>query len=684
VAVLFSAVQLFCWLSPTIKLWNEQIIDLILRFKTSFTSNRLQHSETISIVDLNDSSLKALENYHPDRTYYAKAIRNLSDMGVSLQMVDIVFAGHTNEDADRELLTAAEYAGNVIFGMVFSLKSSDSFQKESIRDHDTKAYLDRNFWRNVRIKKAPDLFYGTNPVISFAALGNVSKGMGYLTLTPDKDGVFRRLPLLVRYKDTVYPSFALKAVCEFLNVPPNNVLIDKNSITLIKASYPGGGNPHDVKIPVDHNGSMRINFVGPWGRMKHYNFSDIYFASQDKSDWSMWKEEMKGKITIISDTYTGSTDVGVIPVDRAFPLSGVHANVVHTIINNNFLRDIRAYHILLLELLFVALLFRIFLTSTTIKLSVVAFMLVAIYFGTAAIFLIMFNLIIPIIKPILLVFFIWAGLFTIKSIQNAYERLRIQKEKEIAERELEIGRKIQSSFLPSELPKLEGWQIETFFKPALKVSGDFYDIFELPGGRYLAIIVGDVCDHGVGSALFMAVLRSMVRIFSLQSLNALERKSPEKLLLETVHRTNNYIAENHGETSMFSTMFIGFLHSESGEMFYVNCGHEPPPLIRNGKVKKFLKASGLPIGAMQDSTYSCKKVTFQKGDYIFLYTDGLIDAVDGDGKSFSKKRLLENISKNHSNLKKLLKSLEDSFYKHVRHGEITDDVTYLALKKEGK
>jgi hypothetical protein len=101
-------------------------------------------------------------------------------------------------------------------------------------------------------------------------------------------------------------------------------------------------------------------------------------------------------------------------------------------------------------------------------------MLVAIYFGTAAIFLIMFNLIIPIIKPILLVFFIWAGLFTIKSIQNAYDRLRIQKEKEIADRELEIGRKIQSSFLPSELPKLEGWQIETFFKPALKVSGDFY------------------------------------------------------------------------------------------------------------------------------------------------------------------------------------------------------------------
>jgi serine phosphatase RsbU (regulator of sigma subunit)/CHASE2 domain-containing sensor protein len=683
VAVLFSAVQLLCWPSPAVKLWSEQIADKILAFKTSYTSRRQPFSETIAIVDLNDSSLKALESYHPGRAYYAKAIRNLADMGVSLQMVDIVFAGHKKEGADRELVAAVEYAGNVIFGMVFSLESSNSFQKDPYGDNDIKVYLGRDLWRDVRIGKAPDLYYGTDPVFSFAELANASKGMGYLTLTPDRDGVFRRLPLLVRYKDAVYPSFSLKAACDFLKVPPENVLIGKNSITLIKASRPDGANPHDIKIPVDHNGAMRINFVGPWGRMKHYNFSDIYFASKDKNDWHMWQQEMKGKIALVSNTYTGSTDIGIIPVDKAYPLSGVHANVVHTIINENFLRDIRGYQILLLELFFAALLFRVYLTGTAIKLSVVASTLGAVYFSTAVIILILFNVLIPTIKPLLLVFFIWAGLFTMKSIQNAYERLRIQKDKEIAERELEIGRKIQNSFLPSELPSLEGWQIETFFKPAYQVSGDFYDVFELPGGRYHSVVIGDVCDHGVGSALFMAVLRSMVRIFSLQSLNALEKMSPEQLILEAVHKTNNYIAEYHGETSMFATMFIGVLDANSDEMFYVNCGHEPPPLIRHGEVKQFLRPSGLPIGTMQNTTYSCKKITFQKGDYLFLYTDGLIDAVDGGGKSFSKKRLLEYISKNHSDLKQILKRLEDSFFKHVRDGEIIDDVTYLALKKEG-
>ena len=82
---------------------------------------------------------------------------------------------------------------------------------------------------------------------------------------------------------------------------------------------------------------------------------------------------------------------------------------------------------------------------------------------------------------------------------------------------------------------------------------------------------------------------------------------------------------------MFATMFIGVLDANSDEMFYVNCGHEPPPLIRHGEVKQFLRPSGLPIGTMQNTTYSCKKITFQKGDYLFLYTDGLIDAVDGGG-----------------------------------------------------
>ena len=677
---IFFAVQFLCWFSPKISAWNEQIADKILGLKSYLPSVRPDYTESIVIVDLNNSSLQALDNYHPGRAYYAKVIRNLSDMGVALQAYDIVFAGHRSAEADADLVEAARNAENAIFGMVFRLDQERSPKKGYDRNQEEKAYLSHTKWEVVENEPVPGLYYGNEPVISFAALGSASKGMGFLTLTPDSDGVFRRLPLLVRYEGAVYPSFALKAACEFLNVPPANVVIGKDSIFLMAALRPGDSMPRNIKIPVDETGAMRVNFVGKWGRMKHYDFSDIYSASGKQEDWPLWQEEMKGKIVLISDTYTGSTDIGVVPVDSAYPLSGVHANAVHTILNEDFISDIRGYQALLVELLFAALLFTVYLVHSSLILSAFTFSMGAVYFCAAAAVLVFFNVLIPVTKPLLLMLSTWGGLFTIKSIQNAYERLKIQKAKEIAERELEIGRKIQADFLPSYLPKLTGWQMETYFKPAYQVSGDFYDVFELPGGRYHAVVIGDVCDHGVGSALFMAVLRSMVRIFSLQSSNTPESKSPEKLILDTVNRTNNYIAENHGDTGMFATMFIGFLNSDSGEMFYVNCGHEPPPLIRNGQIKQFLKPTGLPVGAMEDSPYTCDKIRFQKGDYIFLYTDGIIDALDGEGNSFGKERLYKNICGNHSSLKNLKERLEQNFYSHVKGGEVTDDVTFLALK----
>ena len=677
---IFVAVQLLYWLSSAIGLWNEQIADRVLAFKTASKYFRPQYSETIAIVDLNNSSLQKLDDYHPGRTYYAKVMQNLDKMGVSLQMFDIVFAGERSDEADSSLLHSTANTTDVIFGMVFRLAPYNAVTDGNGIPEDTKTYLGESLWQNQVKSALLELYKGADPVISLADLGRASRGMGFLTLMPDKDGVFRRLPLLVKYEDSVYPSFALKAVCDFRNIPPSNVVIEKNAIRLIGASDPEGNSIQDIEIPVDRNGAMRINFVGPWGRMKHYHFSDIYFASADQDDWSLWQEEMEGKIVLISNTYTGSTDVGVVPVDSEYPLSGVHANVVHTILNQDFIWDIRGYQSLLIELAMTAILFACFMKYPTIRFSSLTMLTGALYFSAAVATLVLFNVLLPIAKPLLLLLITWSGLFSLKSIQNAYERMKIQKAKEIAERELEIGRKIQADFLPSECPNIPGWQIETHFNPAYQVSGDFYDIFELPGGRYHAIVMGDVCDHGVGSALFMAVVRSMVRIFSLQSSSTTTAFSPEKLIIETVNRTNNYIAENHGDTGMFATMFIGFLASASGELFYVNCGHEPPPVIRNGKIKQFLKATGLAVGAMEESPYKCHKIILERGEYIFLYTDGIIDALDSEGKEYSKDRLFKLVSGNHDGLENMLKRLENDFLKHVSGGKVIDDVTYMVIK----
>ena len=97
--------------------------------------------------------------------------------------------------------------------------------------------------------------------------------------------------------------------------------------------------PHDIYIPIDNNGNMIVNYIGPWERMDHYNFSGILFASNHMEELRIWGNELKGKIVVISDVSTGSTDIGPVPTDSHFPLSGVHANVIHSILTESFLRE---------------------------------------------------------------------------------------------------------------------------------------------------------------------------------------------------------------------------------------------------------------------------------------------------------------------------------------------------------
>ena len=147
--------------------------------------------------------------------------------------------------------------------------------------------------------------------------------------------------------------------------------------------------------------------------------------------------------------------------------------------------------------------------------------------------------------------------------------------------ELKIGRAIQSGFLPTKTPEIEGWKISPYFQSAREVSGDFYDTFTIDGHSRVGLIVADVCDKGVGAALFMTLFRSLLRStakiheFSEGTDDPESRKteSPEQLLKRCVQFTNNYIATTHGHTSMFATLFFGLLEPETGHLYYINAGH---------------------------------------------------------------------------------------------------------------
>ncbi len=258
------------------------------------------------------------------------------------------------------------------------------------------------------------------------------------------------------------------------------------------------------------------------------------------------------------------------------------------------------------------------------------------------------------------------------------------------EKELEIGRRIQAGFLPDALPTAEHWQIASCFEAAREVAGDFYDAFELPGSGRLALVLGDVCDKGVGAALFMTLFRSLIRAASLygfvdpridaDTAGRAGASREQDTLVNTLVTTNRYIATTHASSSMFASVFFGILDPASGRLDYVNAGHEAPIVFRSDGECLMLEVTGGVVGLFAAAPYRAAHVMLQPGDMLLAFTDGVNEAKNAAGDQFSEQRLLE--------LENVRALTPDELLQHILgqvrafRGEApqSDDISMLALK----
>lgn len=683
---IWAVLHLFHFVKPeSLDILNERLVDRFSILKNHNPNWHTPYNDLIVHLDLNNTSLRAINNFHPSRAHYARVIDNLGKANVGMLMCDIIFAGETSEATDRALMEAVEATHNIVFGMSFRLVKEVHREMEYTEDPHTYEHLRQSLWKISETPPKQGFYIGIDPLLTMIPLSKTSCGMGFLTLTPDADGVIRRLPLITRFEDGFYPSFVLQAVCAFLKVGPDRIEIGPGVITLKGVAHPNAYILHDIQIPIDEKGCMRIHFVGPWGRMKHYNFSDVYFASDDPDSFALWQNELGGKIVLLSDISTGSADLGQVPVDEIYPLSGVHANAVHTIISGTFLRETPPFFSRGLEFAIVVWLILFSLHRSAVVFAVGTAGIALAVAGAAGLFFIAGNRILPVAQPILLSLLGWAGLSVWNAVENARARAEIERARNLAEHELEIGRTIQTGFLPAILPVPAGWQIAAHFQPAMQVSGDFYDVFEIAEGRYTGIVMADVCDHGVGSALFMALTRSLLRAFALQNPIPLGSNPAdlhvwaEKVALGAVRQTNEYIAHTHGEAGMFATLFFGILDPRSGQLRYVNGGHEPPMILRDGRAIKYLKATGPAVGAIAEAPFRAADATLERGDCLVLYTDGVTDATDAAGAAFSREQLLTLASEVSDTAHDVVARVISALGHHVGRGSPADDVTLLVV-----
>ena len=265
--------------------------------------------------------------------------------------------------------------------------------------------------------------------------------------------------------------------------------------------------------------------------------------------------------------------------------------------------------------------------------------------------------------------------------------------------ELEKCRQIQQEFLPKQLPHASDWQIEEFFFPASRVAGDFYDAFMLPGG-FIGIVIGDVCDKGVGSALFMALIRSLIRIFAGQaqlSRSLIDTKSqtvggpiaPDSIrkfkhldAIRAVALTNDYIAQEHDEMCMFATLFFGVLEPKNGRLIYINGGHEPVFVIDRNGIRERLLPTGPAVGLYPQTRFKYKQIELKPGDILFSYTDGVIDARSPDKERFTRKRLSALLSQPASSVFELMQRIGTQLFSHIGKAPQEDDITMLTLQRK--
>ena len=249
----------------------------------------------------------------------------------------------------------------------------------------------------------------------------------------------------------------------------------------------------------------------------------------------------------------------------------------------------------------------------------------------------------------------------------------LQKEMVVRERletEVQLARQIQQTFLPDALPQVQGWDFSARWKTARQVGGDFYDVFDLPNGR-IGLFIADVADKGVPAALFMALTRTLVRAA------VIETESPA----EALARVNELLIPDTRQ-GMFVTGVYAVLDTGSGELTYVNAGHNPPIWVRrDGSIEK-LTRTAIALGVSTDHGVEQKTIQLAGGDNILFYTDGLTESFNNENEFYGEARLTEALLTNTcTTASELIDAVEKSLLDFIQDMPPADDLTMLVVRR---
>jgi serine phosphatase RsbU (regulator of sigma subunit) len=240
------------------------------------------------------------------------------------------------------------------------------------------------------------------------------------------------------------------------------------------------------------------------------------------------------------------------------------------------------------------------------------------------------------------------------------------------ERELQLAREIQATFLPNKLPELPGWDIGARWQPAREVGGDFYDVLILDEDK-IGFVIADVADKGMPAALFMTLVRTLIRAA------AKEKTSPSAVLKQV-----NELMVPDSKSSMFVTVFYAVFSLNTGKLVYANAGHNPPMVKRSNQdgVTELTRTS-IALGIFEDIDVYERELLLNPGDLILFYTDGVTEAFSAKEEIYGTKRLIELLGGyRFVSSDELLDRIVGSVNDFIQGMVLSDDVTLAAIYRK--
>jgi serine phosphatase RsbU (regulator of sigma subunit) len=246
----------------------------------------------------------------------------------------------------------------------------------------------------------------------------------------------------------------------------------------------------------------------------------------------------------------------------------------------------------------------------------------------------------------------------------------------VMKRDLEIAKDIQAWLLPGAPLQLPGYQIAYATRPANTVAGDYYDVILRPGATRsedrVLFVVADVAGKSIPAAMLMATFQASLRTLSTSSAS----------LLDLITNLNRYACTNSQGGVRFTTAFLAELDPATGGVVYVNAGHNAPLLRGASGAIEHLDSGGLPIGIFADTVYEPGTTTMNTGDWLMIFTDGVVEAVNARGVEYEESRLIQVLQSNANRAPaELLRGLLADLDSYVGNTPQHDDMTCLLLKR---